>query len=137
MVPATPLSVVMADAIEPRHATAADAAAKLADDVKAAAEALENVKRLLQRQLTDPARARLQSGPNPESAPRLAPLPSQRSPMVSTFAVPQGLVVPLVPAYPVLAAGRQPRRLYIGGFILGLALSAAIGAALYFCLAAG
>lgn len=133
MVPATPLSVVVAGSVVPGRATAADAAAKLADDVKAAAEALENIKRLLQRQLTEPARARLQSGPNPESAPRLAPLPLQRSPMVSTFAVPQGLVVPLVPAYPVHAAGRQP---YIGGFILGLALSAAIGAALYFCLAA-
>jgi hypothetical protein len=136
MVPATPISVAIANSVEPGLAAAADAAAKLANDVNAAAEALENVKRMLQRQRADQVRARPQSGHEPEPARSFAPLFSQPTPMFSARAVPQRGVALLSPRE-LLYAADQERRLDIRGFLVGFALSAAIGAALYVCLIAG
>jgi hypothetical protein len=137
MVPATPISVVRADQVEPRLATAADAAAKLAHDVNAAAEALENVKRMLQRQRADQVRARLQTGHEPEAARSFAPMLSQPTRMVLAGAVPQRGLVLLPPGDLLHATAPEPRRLDIRGFLTGIFLSAAIGAVLYFCLVAG
>jgi hypothetical protein len=114
-----------------------DAAATLAGDVNAAAEAFENLKLLLQHQLADPARARLESGPDPEARPRLTSLPSQADPMNMRFAATHSPVAPRLPADAVDAASQVPRRLDIRGFLVGFAVSAAIGAALYICLAGG
>jgi hypothetical protein len=132
MVPATPIRVITSGSAESGHRTTTDVAANLAGDVNAAAEAYENLKRLLQRQLADPPRASLQSAPNLEVAKSPAALPSQTSPMVLPLAVPYAPVGP--PVYP---AGQEPSRLVIRGFLAGFAVSAAIGAALYICLAAG
>jgi hypothetical protein len=137
MVPATPIRVIISSSAEPGHVTTADAAAELAGDVNAAAEAYENLKRLLQRQLADAPRASLQSGPNLEAAPRLTSLPSQASPMNLAFAARHASVAPRLPGESVHAVGQEPRRLDIRGFLAGFAVSAALGAALYICLAAG
>jgi len=107
--------------------TIADAAADLAGDVNAAAEAYENLKRLLQRQFADPPRANL--SPNLEALPTRTALPSRASQMNLALALRHPPVAPL--------EGQGPRRLDLRGFLAGVAVSAAIGAALYFCLAAG
>ena len=124
MVSATPIRVIMSSSAEAGRATTADAAAKLAGDVNAAAEAYENLRRLLQRQFADPPRANLESGRNFEVAPTPTALPSHASPRA-----------PPPPARWVRA--EEPRRLDIRGFLAGFAVAAAIGAALYICLAAG
>ena len=126
MVPATPIRVITSGSAEPGHVTTVDAAATLAGDVNAAAEAFENLKLLLQRQLADPARARLESGPDAEARPRLTSLPLQADPMNMRFAVTH-----------YDAASQGQRRLDVRGFLVGLAVSAAMGAALYICLAGG
>jgi len=114
-----------------------DAAAALAGDVNAAAEAFENLKLLLRRQLADPARAKLESGPDPEARPRLTSLPSQATPMNLPFAARHSPMAPRLPTDAVHTANQGPGRLDIRGFLVGFAVSAAMGAALYICLAAG
>src|SRR5215471_8848281 len=131
MMSAIPIRIIMSNSAESDHGTIADAAASLADDVNAAAEAYENLKRLLQRQFGDPPRASLEWGPNRAAASTLIALPSQASPMNFAFAAPPS------PGDSVHAAGQEPRRLDIRGFLAGVAVSAAIGAALYICLVAG
>src|SRR5215467_12777161 len=137
MMSAIPIRIIMSNSAESDHGTIADAAASLADDVNAAAEAYENLKRLLQRQFGDPPRASLERGPNLKAAPTLTALPSQASPMNFAFAARYPLVETPLPADSVYAAGQEPRRLDIRGFLAGVAVSAAIGAALYICLMAG
>ena len=137
MVPATPIRVITSSSAGFGHPTIADAAANLAGDVNAAAEAYENLKRLLERQFADPPRASLESGPNLEAAPPLTAWPSQASQMNLALALRQPPVVPPLPGGAAHAAGEGPRRLDIRGFLAGVAVSAAIGAALYICLAAG
>src|SRR5215831_15291469 len=132
MMSATPIRVIMSNSAESDHGTIADAAASLADDVNAAAEAYENLKRLLQRQFGDPPRASLEWGPNRAAASTLTALPSQSSPMNLALAA-----APASRGDLVHAAGLEPRRLDIRGFLAGVAVSAAIGAALYICLVAG
>jgi hypothetical protein len=128
MVSATPIRLIMSNSAGSDHGTLADAAASLAGDVNAAAEAYENLKRLLQRQFGDPPRASLERGPNLEAAPTLTALPSQASPMNLVLAARHALVE---------APSPGPRRLDIRGFLAGVGVSAAIGAALYICLIAG
>lgn len=136
MVPATPIRVITTSSAGSGHATTADAVAKLAGDVNAAAEAYENLKHLLQRQFVDPPRASLESGPNFEAAPTLRLLPSQASPRNLALVVRQAPVAPAWPGGLLHAARQQLRRLDIRGFLAGFAVSAAIGAALYIFLAA-
>ena len=121
MVSAVPIRVITSSSAGSVHATMADAAANLAGDVNAAAEAYENLKRLLERQFADPPRASLDSSPNLEAALALRQPPAA-TPLPGGFAH---------------AAGQGPRHLDIRGFLAGVAVSAAIGAALYICLAAG
>jgi hypothetical protein len=137
MVSATPIRVIMSSSARSGHPTIADAAADLAGDVSAAAEAYENLKRLLQRQFADPPRANLERGPNLEAVPTLTALPSRASQMNLALALRHPPMAPQLPGGSVLAAGQAPRWPDIRGFLAGVAVSAAIGAALYICLAAG
>jgi hypothetical protein len=112
------------------RSNAVEYTSSLAADVNAAAEALENLKHLLSRQLSVPARSRLPNGPDPQAAPRPG-LP------LSAYGMRQARVAPLLPAGLALTADENPRRFDIRSFLAGFALSAAIGAALYIHLAAG
>jgi hypothetical protein len=137
MVSATPIRVIMSSSARSGHPTIADAAADLAGDVNAAAEAYENLKRLLQRQFADPPRANLDSDPNLEAGPTLTAWPSRASQMNLALALRHPPMAPQLLGDSVLAAGQGPRWLDIRGFLAGVAVSAAVGAALYLCLAAG
>ena len=137
MVSATPIRVIPSSSAGSCHPTIADAAANLAGDVNAAAEAYENLKRLLERQFADPPRASLDSRPNLEAAPTRSALPSQASQMNLALALRQPPAAPPLPGGSAHAAGEGLRRLDIRGFLAGVAVSAAIGAALYISLAAG
>ena len=133
---ATPIPLVMAESIEAEHAKGGDAASKLAADVNAAAEALDNLKRSLRRQFPDPVLVRVQSAPPYlEAGPTRENQPWQSAPMMSANALPQVPATSLLPADLVHATG--PRRFDILGFLAGVALSAAIGAVVYIYFAAG
>jgi hypothetical protein len=123
----------MAQPIEATHSKAMDAASKLAADVNAAAEALDNLKRLLQRQVSNPVQARLRRAR--ERYLEAAPIQPWQPPPMSEHALPQVPVTPILPGD--LAHAVEPRRLDIRTFLAGFALSAAIGALLYIFLAAG
>ena len=137
MVSATPIRVITSSSAGSGHPTIADAAANLAGDVNAAAEAYENLKRLLQRQFADPPQASLESGPNFEAAPALTALPSRASQTNLALALRHPPMAPPLPGGSLHAADHGLRRLDIRGFLAGITVSAAIGAALYICLAAG
>ena len=109
--------------VEAVRAIAADSTSKLAlaADVNAAADALDDLKRLLHRQFPDPIRARLD--------PTLT--------IAAAAAVPQTRVAPPVPAELMRAAGQEPRRLDVLCFLAGFASSAAIGVLFYIFLGAG
>jgi hypothetical protein len=113
--------VTVTDALTtgPRLVERIDAAAKLAADATAAAEAVETLKRLLQAQLAasrPPADmapvVALSVGPGPGAAAAAEPLPS----------------APLAP---------EQRRPDIHGFLAGFVISGAIGAVLYLYMMAG
>lgn len=111
-----------------------DAASKLAADVNAATDAFDNLKRSLRRQFPDPVPANL-----PRASEHYLEVASTRQPLqlrqVTTgHALPQIPEAPLVPADLLHAA--VARRLDIRAVLAGLAVSAAIGALLYLCLAA-
>jgi hypothetical protein len=132
-------------------ASAFGATAKLAADATAAAEALENLKRLLERQLPHPAQAsrqqareRLAQTPAAHNPP---PLPGEedeseaRPPEVAEHRLPQtGKQTPkksLPRSQTRTTAVRDPRQFDFRGFMAGFALSWAIGAVLYIYLTAG
>jgi hypothetical protein len=127
-------------------ASALDAAAKLAADANAAAAALENLKRLLERQLPSvpdspaPAAAETdaQTSANAPAAPALPPpLPS-----LPLHAVRDGsgrtTLRPAVLAPPPPRRAQPERiRLDVRGFLAGFALSWAFGVVLYLFMTAG
>ena len=127
-------------------ASALDAAAKLAADANAAAAALENLKRLLERQLPNVAAG---NAPHPlEAAARhvsanapAAPAPLQ-PPMLPLHAVRDGSGRSTL-RHAVLAPPPPPRRaaerlrLDVRGFLAGFALSWAFGVVLYLLMTAG
>jgi hypothetical protein len=136
MVAATPIPLVMAESIGAEHAKGVDAASKLAADVNAAAEALDNLKRSLRRQFPDPVLARVQrAAPYLEATPTPENQPWQSAPTISANALPQVPATSLLP--PDLVHATEPRRFDILGFLAGVALSAAIGAVVYIYFAAG
>jgi hypothetical protein len=97
----------------PRLVERIDAAAKLAADANAAAEAVARLKRLLQAQLAT----------RPTSAPpAFTPTPPEAPP-------PQ-----LLPASPPLAEQPRPD---VRGFLAGIILAGAVGAVLYLYMMAG
>ena len=104
----------------PRLVERIDAAARLAADATAAAEAVESLKRLLQAQL---AVSRPSSGPAEGAVPAL--------PMPRPTETPQSVATPAEALLP------EPRRPDIGGFLAGFVLSGAIGAVLYLYMMAG
>ena len=107
----------------PRLVERIDAAARLAADATAAAEAVESLKRLLQAQL---AVGRPSSGP---AEPVAAAVPALPMPLPTE--TPQSV------ATPAAALLAEPRRPDIGGFLAGFVLSGAIGAVLYLYMMAG
>jgi len=127
-------------------ASALDAAAKLAADANAAAAALENLKRLLERQLPNVAAG---NAPRPLEA-------AAREVSVNAPAAPAPLPPPVLPLHAVrdgsgrstlrhavLAPLPPPRRaaerlrLDVRGFLAGFALSWAFGIVLYLLMTAG
>jgi hypothetical protein len=127
-------------------ASALDAAAKLAADANAAAAALENLKRLLERQLPNVAAG---NAPRPLEA-------AAREVSVNAPAAPAPLPPPVLPLHAVrdgsgrstlrhavLAPPPPPRRaaerlrLDVRGFLAGFALSWAFGIVLYLLMTAG
>ena len=128
---ATPIPLVIVEAMEVARVNGVDAASNLAADVNAAAEALDNLKSLLRRQFPDPDLARVQ--PEPKATSTSENQPGQFPPMMS-HVLPQVPMVSLLPADLVHAA--EPRRFDILGFLVGVALSAAIGSVVYIYLAA-
>lgn len=129
-------------AVDPKFAGAFGAAARLAADATAAAEAIENLKRMLERQLP-------QSGETlrpplhelfGEAAASAAPPPlPQREPIGQAEEDEPGAAPakPLPRPVPREAAWRERRQFDVRGFMAGFALSWAIGAALYIYLTAG
>jgi hypothetical protein len=107
----------------PRLVERIDAAAKLAADATAAAEAVETLKRLLQAQL---AVSRPSSGPAEPGAAAVSALP-----MPLPAETPQSVATPAAALLP------EPPRPDIGGFLAGFVLSGAIGAVLYLYMMAG
>jgi len=129
----TPARSEAADGVRP-VADALGAAAQLAADATAAANALESLKRMLERQLPPldgapaPTSAALPPRPAPPAGP--PPLPA-RAPASSSREV-----APKPPA--ALAARAAPRRrLDVRGFLAGFALSGAVGVVLYLFMTAG
>jgi hypothetical protein len=103
----------------PRLVERIDAAAKLAADATAAAEAVERLKRLLQAQLAT----------SRTSAPELTPAPLEVVPPPASTEASGSL-----PASPTSAEQPRPD---IRGFLAGFVLSGAIGAVLYLYMMAG
>ena len=118
-----------------------DAAAKIADEANATAEALESLKRLLNHKLplldTMPPPTLAGVAPEPQAPP---PMPVYEAPPVEPVLPPP--MVPLAPTA-VLAEvsyNEPPRHragIAVGGFLAGFALSWVFGAVLYAYLTMG
>ena len=133
---------VHAQAADPNFASALGAAAKLAADANAAASALENLKRLLERQLPNPTQAPRQSVHELFGDPAAATAPQPLSPQEVARRM-QDDELPATPAksHPRpggrSAAPHERQPFDVRGFMAGFALSWALGAALYIYLTAG
>lgn len=123
-------------------ANALDAAVKLAEDANAAAEALENLKHLLERRLPEvavppaqaPAALEATVAEPPEAAampPPLPLLPAVRNP--SSEAALRPAMLPKAPH----RVPAERRTFDVRGFLAGFALSWAFGVVLYLFLTAG
>lgn len=126
----------------PPLASAYGAAAKLAADATAAAEAIENLKRLLERQLPNPAQAPRQPVHElfAEPATGLAPPPlppREPPPEMQDDELDPDPEEPLPRPSARNPAWRERRQFDFRGFMAGFALSWAIGAVLYIYLTAG
>jgi hypothetical protein len=131
----------------PRLADALSVASQLSDDANAAAEALDNLKRMLEQPVSIPGPAPLpqlvseQDKPRP-AAPAAAlplppPLPPPRAqPEPEPPRAPPPRPRP-IPASALPAAMRDRVRLDVRGFFAGFALSWAIGAVLYLFMTVG
>jgi hypothetical protein len=129
----------------PAISGAFDAASKLVAEASAAAEALENLKRLLERRMPDLAAsaslsARLQAPlRDPEEKPLMGPPPPLPLYPVRSLDGDLPALRPAQPRFepPVPLVPEERRRPDVRGFLAGFALSWAIGAALYIYLTAG
>jgi hypothetical protein len=129
-------------------ASAFGATAKLAADATAAAEALENLKRLLERQLPNPAQASSRQvvrerlaqtaiSQDPPPLPREEGTRESLQPEVPDYK-PAGVAQkPPVRPRTRTTGARERRQFDFRGFMAGFALSWAIGAVLYIYLTAG
>jgi hypothetical protein len=127
-------------------ASALDAAAKLAADANAAAAALENLKRLLERQLPSipdsPAPAAAEADAQTSASATAAPTLPPPLPSLPLHAVRDGsgrtTLRPAVLAPPPPRRAQPERiRLDVRGFLAGFALSWAFGVVLYLFMTAG
>jgi hypothetical protein len=131
-------------AADPNLANALGAAAKLAADATAAAEAIENLKRLLERQMPLPAQAPRQplhevfaehaGAAEPPPLPHHAPAPE---PEMEADRLPMPPTKPMPRPGAKRSAWRERQQFDFRGFMAGFALSWAIGAVLYIYLTAG
>ena len=131
-----------AQAADPNFASALGAAAKLAADANAAASALENLKRLLERQLPNPAQAPRQSVHELFGDPAAAAAPPPLSHQdVARRMQDDELPAAAAKSHPRSggrsAAPHERQPFDVRGFMAGFALSWALGAALYIYLTAG
>ena len=131
-----------AQAADPNFASALGAAAKLAADANAAASALENLKRLLERQLPNPTQAPRQSVHELFGDPAAATAPPPLSPQeVARRMQDDELPATAAKSHPRpggrSAAPHERQPFDVRGFMAGFALSWALGAALYIYLTAG
>jgi hypothetical protein len=132
--------------IEPL-ASALDAAVRLAADANVAAEALENLKRLLQhKQQLDGLRsakaALARPSPGAEASASEAPAAALPDPPLPPLPLPvQSEEAPVgsarLPLVPPRRAALERRGLDVRGFLAGFALSWAFGVVLYFFMTAG
>jgi hypothetical protein len=129
-------------AVDPKFAGAFGAAARLAADATAAAEAIENLKRMLEQQLPQsgetlrPPLHELFGEAAAAAAP--PPLPQHEPILGPEEGEPRGASAkPLPRPASREAAWRERRQFDVRGFMAGFALSWAIGAALYIYLTAG
>jgi hypothetical protein len=118
---------------------ALDTAAKLAMDADAAAEALDNLKRLLAQGLPTPAQAASHLAAVPSGPTRRVAQPPQLPPPAPAMPAPAEAAAPLPPRgaqlVPVLPGDRA--HFDLRGFLAGFALSWAIGIVLYLFITAG
>jgi hypothetical protein len=133
---------VHAQAADPNFASALGAAAKLAADANAAASALENLKRLLERQLPNPSQAPRQSVHELFGDPAAATAPPPLSPQeIARRMQDDELPATTAKSHPRpggrSAAPHERQPFDVRGFMAGFALSWALGAALYIYLTAG
>ncbi len=140
--PAPSTAVEVPEAVRPL-ASALDAATRLAADANAAAEALANLKRLLERQLPnvaeDPAPAVPEAGAQTSAG---APAAPAMPPPLPLHAVRDGsgrtTLRPAVLAPPPPRRAQTERvRFDVRGFLAGFALSWAFGAVLYLFMTSG
>jgi hypothetical protein len=130
-------------------ANALDAAVKLAEDANAAAEALENLKRLLERRMPDVAAQSAQAPAALEATvaelvqaaatpPPLPPLPVPALPLHAVRnASGEATLRPAMLPKPTPRMPAERRRFDVRGFLAGFALSWAFGVVLYLFLTAG
>ena len=128
-------------------ANAYGATAKLAADATAAAEALENLKRLLERQLPNPAQTPRQPARerlvetavthDPSRLPRQEDESAARVPEMPEHRPQPAGEKPLPRPRARKSSWRERRQFDFRGFMAGFALSWAIGAVLYIYLTAG
>jgi hypothetical protein len=141
---ASPAAPALTGNVQPLS-SALDAAVRLAADANAAAEALESLKRLLQRQLPDvavglatpapTANADPWAGPSDET-PKPPPLPMPLPGDQASNDLPD--VEPRLPALlPPRHVPMERKRFDVRGFFAGFALSWAFGVILYLFMTAG
>jgi len=131
-------------------ASALDAAARLAADANAAAEALANLKRLLERQLPNvPASPASVASPEPAAAVArtlaplaVAPAAAPQPPSLPLHAMRDGngrttLRPAMLAPLPLRAAPPERTRFDVRGFLAGFALSWAFGVVLYLYMTSG
>jgi hypothetical protein len=141
--PALSTSVEVPEAVQPL-ASALDAATRLAADANAAAEALANLKRLLERQLPNAAESPAPAAPEADIQAGAAVMPAAPAtpPPLPLHAVRDGsgrtTLRPAVLAPPPPGRAQAERvRFDVRGFLAGFALSWAFGAVLYLFMTAG
>jgi hypothetical protein len=136
-------SPIPAEPVQPQSSPLYDAAAKIAAEANATAEALENLKRMLGQKLPDLQPVVTSYGTEPDDIERSWIEPARpATPLADSLRLRmQGLEVepptfPSAPSAPLMPLPQAPRRssraVYVLGFLTGLVLSLMAGLVLYF-----
>ena len=142
-VPAPSAGVEVPEAVQPL-ASALDAATRLAADANAAAEALANLKRLLERQLPNVAESSAAAAAEADIQAGAAVMPAAPATPPAAAAARRARWQRPTTLRPAVLAPPPPRRAQpervrfdVRGFLAGFALSWAFGAVLYLFMTAG